>query len=610
MSSTTIAIEATDLARLLQRVDGDALRMATLEARVEAMERGDAHSRASSRRAVSPKVEPRGDVWKSASTAQSRPPHSAASESGSPDAGLPAHLSTSRYDDWRSGSEYPSMVSHRAHANGASVDSHYRSHADSSQQLRAAKSNSSTSETILQRELRWKDEELARRDVLIDTLRGELSDAVRESEELRRLHEAECGAHAATVDSLKRQVTSLRDAIEATTAADAEAALDGSSPSALFQREMRAKNELVASLREELEEVRTRQAAAIQAELRAVQEDMDALRGDSERKLVAHRREIAQLEEHVALKQSQVSLLEQRLQQKDEALTATERQLTDAARAVARFEATEASLKSAADRLREDVRAAMEAHDHAEAKCESLKNELVAANRRTVTDASAALQARADRDATRAKLETAENRNAELQRAVDAEHVITMSLRRDVAEAREAARNQQAKAEATAAEVAVLKAAARDSETAVASLKKELNEAYEAAERFNRDRVEATRKLEEAQLLTSRRQSSTGGGASSSAAALEEQLSSVTFSRDMLTREVATLRKQLESKDLEAETEAAQRRSAPPSESAAALRIVRDENAALRQEVARLSGEWDKARDDVLRLQQRLRAQK
>jgi hypothetical protein len=78
----------------------------------------------------------------------------------------------------------------------------------------------------------------------------------------------------------------------------------------------------------------------------------------------------------------------------------------------------------------------------------------------------------------------------------------------------------------------------------------------------------------------------------------------------MLAREVATLRKQLESKDLEAEAEAAQRRSAPPSESAAALRIVRDENAALRQEVARLSGEWDKARDDVLRLQQRLRAQK
>jgi chromosome segregation ATPase len=612
----SVSIDAHQLARLLQRVDDDTRRMASLETRMAAMERTESIVRAASRRAVSPPThdQHRDHALPSAASVDAPQQATLRSAYNYPD---PASYRPTTLQPLRTNSHVtPTHYNYRDPAApfgfdaSASPLAHPPAFIESYSRRSSAPLDVTAATPLSSRvDLRSRRDAHAQadddRDEVISLLRAELQGTVQELQDVRDQAAATAAARETALVVYKRQVEALQEAVDATIAA--HGGDDGThSPARLFRRELAEKNAVIETLEAEVNSLRVHNVENRRAEEAEAKADADALKQRYEAKLSAQRVEMDQLEEHVALKQAQVASLEQRLRSTEAAAERNARSHEDANVALTR--ATEQLERS----RREAVAASEELQllrDEKEAlrrRTEGLKDELVANAKREANETAAIKQLRSDLESATTRAERLEGTITELKRACDTEHRVVNSLRRDLQETETRLKAEAANSRRLDVDLQTAASAKEDLAKDLTRAKKDLSDAYSAVEEMRRDKAEAVKRAEEAALSQAR---TPGSASAAESAAMVERLSSLQFSRDMLQREVATLRKQLEAvtKDLEAAQldSSALRRTATET---SAFKVLKDENTSLRQEVSRLSVEWDRARDEVLRLQQRLRS--
>lgn len=593
----SVSIDADQLHALLHRVETDSRRMAELDHRLRAVE----HSGSSSSRPPSLPLDANAG-YPSSRRAVSPPAPAPATASWSAPSNAPA---TPRYDSAIGALRESVSVSGYT---GPS-DHHSPTYVPAAARPEAPYPNASVAATRVEDPgAPSMEEELEARDAVIRELRS----FIKTTEESESEQAEVAAAQERTIAALKRQVGALQDALDASAAAAEgsmldEADDDGSSPARLFRAHLKEKNAMIATLQSEVAESQQLGATTIDRAIESVRSEMAAVSEAAKAASVRHERESAQLEEHVALKQAQVAALEQKLERREVALADLENKHQRMERTLSHAEAQSADLRRELEAARDEARVVREGREHADSRAQGLKEELVAANRRCANDASAVTQLRTDNGTLSARCETLEARSAELQRACDAEHSVVASLRREVCAGSEREKRLEEALSDCKAQLAASQRTQREAETALKNNKRELVDAYEAFQRVQDEKRDVARQLEDSRRAPSASPAPRRQPGAVDVGSTEERISALSFARDMAQREAGTLRKQVEALTRDLEGATTDLTKARRGDGAATVRVLRDENAGLRQEVARLTVEWDRARDEVLSLQRRLR---
>lgn len=557
-----VNVDAEQLTRLLQRVDDESRKMATLEARLASVEREATRPAAAStlpeyvsqRRAVSP------------------PMHAMLN--------APAHVIN----------DFASLSDSEVYRGPAG---HYSSAVD--RPLMHNTSGHRVPDPLVLLRL-----QIDERDDLIAMLRGELECGSRELEMLKSEKESSDLAMQMKIDALDNQVRSLIEAIEATTKED-----ESQSPAKLYQRELKEKGECIQALSVELEMTRELGSKMVRETVAATEIELESVRSKLVSATEQAAKDKAQLEELVAIKQGQVAQLETKLSRQTENCSEFEtrvRQLELALRT------TEAKLTDAvrdADSARSNEESLRERLERSEAVLRRLQQDLVECAHKMAAQSTACAASESARATACARSEESDDRLRDALTLLEDERRAVKGLWNELRTANDAVHQAQKKSEDLRREVAQRQVDTEVAKAETARLRTELQQAYELVETFRKEKLQHDTKT--AFEPSARSAAATPVSSSAAVAALEEQLANLTFSKEIQSREVSALRKQLESMSNDLEGAHQELIASRRADAISALKVLRDENAALRQEVARISHEWEKARDEVLRLQQRLR---
>lgn len=147
---------------------------------------------------------------------------------------------------------------------------------------------------------------------------SELEDTRAKLEECReKLREQEADSETVfatqqqTIQMLRRQLEALQEAVAASNAASSE---EGeASPTAVFRRQLHEKNQVIQTLQQDVEVMKQQLSATVTRAIADVENEVTSLTAQSASEARQRQLELASLEEHLALKQSQVAALEERL---------------------------------------------------------------------------------------------------------------------------------------------------------------------------------------------------------------------------------------------------------------------------------------------------------
>lgn len=400
---------------------------------------------------------------------------------------------------------------------------------------------------------------------------------------------------------------------------------------AIMDRHLADKDSLIHALEAEVRQVKEHEMQVLRRGLSVVQADVDRLARDASQSETAKQTEVAVLEEHLQMKQQQVSALEETLRSREETLTsltrqgeAVERRASEAEREVEKLSEEVGRSHKELSRLRQEV---------SDASCreeklwqqQSAVTERLASADKDLRDRAVELQ-RSTEDVL--KMETTlKLLHGDLHRL----RAVETELRTDIDQRIE--REAKLKLELEEARRCLDDAVhSRDTtNTDAAKSKEELRRAYELIDTMRRERQEhlGTGAGGGGGGGAGNGKGTTNGGAAAGTEMilLQERLSAATFTKDILTREVNILRKQLEASNHELEmtraslanrvasdatmglfrttTGTSRSDAAALAESSAAVKALREENEALRREMKRVCAEWDRSRDEILTLQRR-----